>query len=356
MAEEQKNADAVAVKTVAEDGNLSTGDMIGELVRLGSSESGDQQQEVSDEGDESGEEQAAAQDEETESDSEESSHDEDDEVLSQLSPHAAERARKRIDKLTARAKGAEEALEALKQEHSQQVSQLEERLQSLESGKEEVDSTGMSFDNRVEKAKSPEDIRQLIQIAEATRDWADEKADELGYDETIEVDGQTYTRQQLRAMKRAAQKAIEKTIPKRVNDLRTMEAVTQQVYQAYPAWQDKSHPEHKVLLNYEKTLGEAGITGPYLKVLASRLVDADKWLQSQQKQGTKKEKAEAKEQEQVGKRARDVPPSVPVTDDAPAPSPGDKSGVSFPTDGPITTEQMVAFFASKERAKRNQKG
>jgi len=360
MADEAKAADApVAEQTesVVDEGNLAFAEIQGRFAQALQEQEAGNAENVSEEGEGESAEQATHEEPETEPDREDSEleseseeqSDDDDDVLSELKPSAANRARKRIDKLTARAKEAEEKYAA-----------LEAKLQKLESGEQAKANETLPFVDRVEKANTFDELQQMREIAQQTYDWADDHIDEM----SVEVNGVEYDRDQIKAMRKEARNVMEKVIPTRARTLQTQFQTQQAVLNKYPAWKDTEHPDHQPLMKYWQTMGELGLQdNPYAMVFASRLVDADKWEAAQQKSGKKTASAPGTEQEQERpRRQRETPPNLPTADDTAPPSSsnaGDEVSQiekQFSGKTSLSQEDVVAYFAAKERSKSNRKG
>lgn len=340
-------------ESVVDEGNLAFGEIQGRFAQAFEEAQGEA--EVSEEGEGDSAEQATNEEPETESDSEDEElasdeeSDDDDDVLSELKPSAAKRARKRIDKLTARAKEAEEKSLA-----------LESRLQRLESGgAQPQQQQDLTFTNKVEKAQTFDELKQLQEVARQTYEWADDNSDE----HSVELNGTEYTRDQIKQLKKEARNVMERVIPSRAQKLKTQYETQQAVLQRYPAWQDKDHADHPALMENWSTIVQLGLQDhPYAMAFASRLLDAKKYDQLRAKQGNQGTQASTETEQPKPARKRDTPPSLPTADDTVAPSSsnsGDEvSKIEQLNAGKtsLSQEDMVAYFAAKERAKRNRKG
>lgn len=309
--------------------------------------------EVSEEPDPDAEEQAttAQEEEETDSDEAESEEEEPDEgepdeddVLSELKPNAAKRARKRIDKLTARTKEAEERL----QQREQEFQQLQQRLETLErGGQESKEQPPARFIEQVEKAESPEQLTQLMETARMARDWVDDNIDEG----EVELNGVTYDRDQMKAIRRDAKDVLEKGIPQRAQYLQQRQQFEQSAVKDFPAWKDTDHPDHKLLQEIwnDPVAQETFRKMPNGRYLASVFAEGLKVIRNKGKKETQ-EKEEPKP-----KKKQAVAPKVPGVDDNYAPSETASDSDyerAFQEKTSLSQEDLVAYFARKERAKR----
>lgn len=281
-----------------------------------------------------------------ESDPEPEEGEDDDDVLSELKPNAAKRARKRIDKLTARAKEAEERL----QQREQEFQQMQERLAKLEQGDQQQERQQMRFVERAKSAEDPAELQEIYNTAIATRDWVDDHID----DDTPELNGQEIDRDTMKAMRKEAREIIERVIPERTNYIRQREQFDQNTYRDFPAWRDPQNPDYKLLQDVwsDPLAKDTFHKMPNGRYLASVFVEG---LKAMQNRG-KKEKSEAETPKQQP-RKQQIAPRVPGSDDGYSPSPGQQGSdfeKQFQQKETLSQEDLVAYFASKERAKRNQ--
>jgi len=138
---------------------------------------------------------------------------------------------KRIDKLTAKRKEAEEQLEALRKE-------VEDLKTSQNNRKVEVETPDIQHSN----LESIAEIEAEIAQARAVRNWAEQNAD--GFTQTDENGNETYyDPAQVRQIKVNAMKAIEETLPKRYQYVQHRDSLEPIVVKEYPWWKDKTSPE-----------------------------------------------------------------------------------------------------------------
>lgn len=309
--------------------------------------------EVSEEGEGESEEQATADEPETETDSSEETHadeseeseesEDDDDVLNQLKPKAAEKAKKRIDKLTREAREAQE-----------RAAELEQRLQRLEQAKqEEAQPQGNSFAERVNAAQSPAQLQQLYETARDTKKWARRvlAEDKFDYDGNIEVGDQKYSKAQIANALNEAEDAIETVLPQRYQYLQAQYQAEQNAIKDFPAWQDASHPDRKMLEGVWTNAPQLH-SAPNGKYLAGLIVEGIKARQAANKPAEEKPKAESKPREQK------IAPKVPGGDDySPAPQSENKDiQKRMQSKDSLSQDDFVAMLAAQERERANKKG
>lgn len=141
---------------------------------------------------------------------------------------------KRIDKLTAKRKEAEEEIAKLKTE-------VESLKQSMTTQKpvEQIPDTPHSDLNTIAEIEA--EIAQARQV----RDWAEANAD--GFTQTDAEGNEThYDPAQIRQIKINAMKAIETTLPQRYQYIQARDQIETIVAKEYPWWKDKSSKERQI--------------------------------------------------------------------------------------------------------------
>jgi hypothetical protein len=139
-----------------------------------------------------------------------------EEEIESLRAHLIKGAEKRIGKLTAKKKAADEEVERLKSQLEQKPAFEEPALESnpysdIESAEELNTKYG-------ETAKFIEDFRAIL----------DENDDASNDEEIYEEDDQSWTKKQVKAAIRNAEKAKDKFLPARLQELRRLEGFTAQ--------------------------------------------------------------------------------------------------------------------------------
>jgi hypothetical protein len=154
----------------------------------------------------------------TEDDSEESDIDESDEPDA---PKGLQKALKRINQLTARAKGAEEVVASLKEE-----------VQSLKS--QPNDTTDTQSKPSLDKVANIEDLETLRKEAVAAKKWA---LSNLGKS-YVEVDGKEYDDDSIREILTEAEDYLTEKIPQRAQFLQQKQQWVSDTIQTFP-WTEK---------------------------------------------------------------------------------------------------------------------
>jgi hypothetical protein len=158
----------------------------------------------------------------TEDDSEESETDESEEPDA---PKGLQKALKRINQLTARAKGAEE-----------EVASLKEEIQSLKS--QSSDSTQTQSKPALDKVTNMEDLETLRKEAIAAKKWA---LSNLGKS-YVEVDGKEFDDDSIREILTEAEDYLTEKIPQRAQFLHEKQQWVSDTIQTFP-WTEKGEGE-----------------------------------------------------------------------------------------------------------------
>jgi chromosome segregation ATPase len=141
---------------------------------------------------------------------------------------------KRIDKLTAKRKEAEEELAKLRKE-------VDELKQAAPSQRQSVVLPDVPHSDLNSVAEIEAEIAQARQV----RDWAEANAD--GFNATDAEGNEThYDPAQIRQIKINAMKAIETTLPQRYQYIQTRDSIDNLVAKEYPWWKDKTSKERQV--------------------------------------------------------------------------------------------------------------
>ena len=141
---------------------------------------------------------------------------------------------KRIDKLTAKRKEAEEELAKLRKE-------VDELKQAAPTQRQDVVIPDVPHSD----LNSIAEIEAEIAQARSVRDWAEANAD--GYTATDAEGNEThYDPAQIRQIKINAMKAIETTLPQRYQYIQTRDSIDTVVAKEYPWWKDKTSKERQI--------------------------------------------------------------------------------------------------------------
>lgn len=156
--------------------------------------------------------------------SQQSSDDEDDseELTDDVTPKGLQKALKRINQLTARAKGAEEEAAALKAQVEALKSQPKQESEQVE-GKPALD-----------KVQSLQDLETLRKEAVAAKKWA---LQNIGKS-YVEVDGREYDDDDIRNILTEAEEYLSEKIPERAQFLQQKQAWIQDTANTFP-WSQK---------------------------------------------------------------------------------------------------------------------
>lgn len=330
---------------VVGDGNLSVEDIQGMFTEAADvSEPGESSE--TDTGEETGEdsELAGLGEEGGESgepdDSENPPDDPDDDVLSDLKPKAAEKARKRIDTLTKRAKTAEEQLEAQRYEFDRQIEELR-ATRAAESRK--VTQQSLSLRDKIESAETPEELSGFIEEAKTLKRFARENQTK----DYVELGDRELTGENVRALLNEVEDILEETVPRRFNYIRSRHQSEQLAQQQFPAWGDRQHPDHALLTGIWDTTEVGKVLkkvpqGRYaagVMAIGIRALEAMEQQRQAQQQGGKQAQTQA-----APRKATAVAQRVPGMDSA-SPAPTGKSERRIPKAGAISLDELSAFLA-----------
>lgn len=148
-------------------------------------------------------------------------------------PEEPKGVQKRIDKLTARAKEAEEKALAAMQENEA----IKRRLEELESKSSEPAPVNTG-DNRFLDVWDVEKLKQEKAIAYNLVEWCEDNRD------GAEVNGVEYTAEQIRIIRKNARRSLDIQIPEREAFLAHFNHVKPQVESLYPFWKDRQSSEY----------------------------------------------------------------------------------------------------------------
>lgn len=204
------------------------------------------------------------------SDEEEDSDDLDqDESIDESSqPKGLQKALKQINRLTARAKGAEETVQSLKDE-----------IQSLKSQPTESTKAEKPDLNNIQNLK---DLESLRKEAYEAKKWA---LQNLGKQDIVELDGREYEDEEIRNILTESEEYLSVRIPQRAQFLNDQQAWLQDAQNTFP-WISKGEgPEYELFLQvregeqYKKILDSI----PNGHFVAATLVEGINSIKSRQK-------------------------------------------------------------------------
>lgn len=267
------------------------------------------------------------------------SDDGDDDVLSDdLSEAGKTKLVKRVNKLTARAKSAEEKLEAEREAFQKQIDELKEQV-SQPTEKKQADT----WSERVAQAETPQELLQMQQVARETKKWV--RAHQ--HEEFSKLGEQELDQEQKAAMLNEAEDMLEQEIPARAQYLQQREIVEQNTVKDFPAWRDTKHPDHQLLHRIwndpvSKGMFQGQPNGRYLASIFAKGIRALEAEGQAQAAPPAEEKAPAKKQV--------VAPKVPGMDGGNPPVPGNRSNElekRILSKGNVSTDDFVALLAAK---------
>lgn len=152
---------------------------------------------------------------------------------------------KRIDKLTAFRKQAEEQVDELRKE----LNELRSKLESTEQEKQEATQTNKAFsgDNPFSHLQTPADIDKELETARYLRFKCEENPEGFSVGDTF------YDAEQVRALKVNALKAIEIHLPKQKAFLDARMHIEPIAEQNYPWWKNQGSKEYQLANQVLKT-------------------------------------------------------------------------------------------------------
>jgi len=185
---------------------------------------------------------------------EEQPESEEEPVLSKLDPKTQEKIQKRIGKVTARAKTAEEALEAEKAKNAELLAKLNQ------APAEEVAPVVVPTDDpndRTAAAKSEEDLAKLENDARNTIEFieAHDKAitRAIAKDEdTVIIGGREFNVDELRSYGKEAKRHLERLIPQRRSFLKEHATAASEAKAVLPSLFDRSTADYQEFASFQR--------------------------------------------------------------------------------------------------------
>lgn len=179
---------------------------------------------------------------------------EDEPVLSKLDPKIQEKIQKRIGKVTARAKTAEEALSAKEAE----IAELKEKLsQAPEAETASVVVQADDPSDRTVSAKSEDDLAKLEGEAQTAIDFVDRNYKAITKalakdEEEVVIDGQKFKADDLLNYSREAKRHLERLIPQRRTFLKERAVAASEAKTILPSLFDKSTAEYQEFASFQR--------------------------------------------------------------------------------------------------------
>lgn len=178
---------------------------------------------------------------------------EEEPVLSKLDPKTQEKIQKRIGKVTARAKTAEEAVAAKDVE----IAELKKKLESVPDMEAAPVVVNDDPSDRTAGAKSDDDLTKLEEEAQTAIDFveANHKAITRAIakdEEEVVIGGQKFRVDDLQQYSREAKRHIERLIPQRRQFLKERAAFASEAKTILPALFDKSTAEYQEFATFQR--------------------------------------------------------------------------------------------------------
>jgi len=234
-----ENSEAPAETTGADndnaEANLSIESLASSFMEKVENEETETSTEVAEEASTEAETVEAAEEEDGENVLSQSSDEEDDseELTDDVTPKGLQKALRRINQLTARAKGAEEEAAALKAQIETLKSQPKQEVEQVE-GKPALD-----------RVQSMADLETLRKEAVAAKKWA---LQNIGKD-YVEVDGREYDDDDIRNILTEAEEYLSEKIPARAQFLQQKQAWIQDTVSTFPWSTKQDGPEYELFVS-----------------------------------------------------------------------------------------------------------
>lgn len=174
--------------------------------------------------------------------------------------------KKRIDKLTAKRREAEQKVAELEAEM--------ERLKQEASEKRPVsESTGL---NPYSNLNTPDAVQKEVEQAKKVRRWCEMNPDgaTVKNEDGTETD---YTAEEVRNIKLRVLDALEEHLPKRLAYIQQAEQIEKVAHKEYPWWKDKSTREHTIAQKFLESFPEIAkfpdykmVIGDYIRGVKAR--------------------------------------------------------------------------------------
>lgn len=210
---------------------------------------------------------------------------------------------KRIDKLTKRAKGAEER-ESSKDER---IAKLESELASKEAEPQEaIPAAPATPANPFTNATTLEAVQREEHNAEQVIDWTDSNPDGALVPTS---DGEMeYSAEEVRDIRKRASKAIRKWLPERKQWIRENQAQDEYALKHYKWWQDKSAAEYQAAMNVLREFPEIQKFPDYKVIVGDTLMGMQMRLAGEQTAKQPKAAKPKKAPKQPGKPTAEPAP------------------------------------------------
>tara|TARA_R100000655_G_scaffold109163_1_gene162935 strand:+ start:1242 stop:2261 length:1020 start_codon:yes stop_codon:yes gene_type:complete len=242
----------------------------------------------------SAEDEPAADDSATDAEVEEAGEDEAE--ASDAEEETPRGVQKRIDKLTKRAKEAEEA-----------AADLKAKLDSRDSEPDTVVTAPVTPENPLAHITKLEDAEKEEHNAEQVLDWCDDNPDGAIVQTS---DGEVeYSAEEVRDIRKRASKAIRKWIPQRTQWIKENQQNEEYALKSYKWWNDKASAEYQAANNILREFPEIQRFPDYKVIVGDTLMGMHMRLSAEQKSKTPKKATAPKKAPKQ--------PTVPTSEPAP---------------------------------------
>ncbi len=167
---------------------------------------------------------------------------------------------KRIDKLTAQRKEAQEKAETLERE----LETAKAKLQELEST---PSTPASSKSNPLSDVWEFQKLNQIFEEARGVKRWCEDNSDGV-----VLQDGRELSSKDVRDIKRKAEDNIEINIPQRVQYLQQFSKAKQEAETMFPFWKDRTSPDYLEAQGALKTIPEIKNHPEYQKFIGWAIV------------------------------------------------------------------------------------
>lgn len=242
-----------------------------------------------------------------------------EEVLSQdpkdqkhkLSPEQQEIVNKRIGKEVAKTKRLSSELEALKAE-----------VESLKASKPEPEAEAPIVvqptpDNPLAHVQDAATLEKEIQNARAYKYWAEDALDSEGIENGYVYQGQTFSKSQIKEIRRNATRILEEFAPARSRFLEQKSQVAQKAVESFPFLKDRNSPDYVLAQQIRREFPELSLR-PNGDLIVAEIVKGRRAIEAEKASAGKTPAASTKTRATAPKAHAETPAAVPssrATDD-----------------------------------------
>ena len=307
-----------------------------EVVTETEAESEQAEVEVTDADDTESEEEVSEQDvleEETEEESEEESEDDSEDETQELSAGVQKKIDKRIGRLTARAKEAEERAREAEEQLETAQTELDEYRDQAEKPAQVTSS------NPHANIRTLKELKEAKGKARELRAWCRRHRDGT----TVTVNGaeRDYGPEQIAELELKAQEDLEEHLPAREEFIKTEQEQTGIAEKAFPWWKDKSTSEYQAAMSVLRDAPMIRELPNWKATVAFYLMGVNEYQRQMESAKKPKPKTNSKTPPKVATRPAKAP--APVADKNAARY--DEARTNFQQSG--STEALAQMFASR---------